>query len=482
MPFPQGDPFNLPLSGGTMTGPIAGFEDKNGQVFNVKAYGAKGDGVTDDTAAIQAAINAVVALGSGVVFFPLGTYVCNNPSTPAQSTGYVIFAGSGMYSTTLLATTAVNAVLSQKMPGEVIDMTVDGGAIATNGLSQTTSGAITISHMAARRVRCRNINTTSGAWVHIVWDEAQIYQIDRYYLEDVVWEGPSNNSADAAAISYVNDVYVTNLRCKGLGRTPNLYAAHSLVADGIICDQPNGTAALVIDAQVARARVSNVLIADGSYGIWINSPDCVLSNAELPSVASYASSNWYLWLDNVKMGSGGAGVSYNNPGTLLRLSGCDIEQSVSGVIQDKSPASSVTETILIDSCRMVFGPQSLIYSYNGTTVTNLRVTNSYLDTTVSLSLLLQNVTITNGCLSGNPGFNPVGIVTVAVPASGTAVTSSPYDRTFYVTNGTASSTFAISGGPTITLPASAVGTIRVPAGQTLTPTYSVAPTWVVEGE
>lgn len=44
------------------------------KVFNVKAYGAIGDGVTDDTAAIQAAMTACATAGGGVVHVPAGTY------------------------------------------------------------------------------------------------------------------------------------------------------------------------------------------------------------------------------------------------------------------------------------------------------------------------------------------------------------------------------------------------------------------------
>lgn len=47
---------------------------------SVKDFGAVGDGVTDDTAAIQAAITAVLASGeNGEVLFPIGTYLVSAP-------------------------------------------------------------------------------------------------------------------------------------------------------------------------------------------------------------------------------------------------------------------------------------------------------------------------------------------------------------------------------------------------------------------
>jgi hypothetical protein len=88
---------------------------------------------------------------------------------------------------------------------------------------------------------------------------------------------------------------------------------------------------------------------------------------------------------------------------------------------------------------------------------------------------------TGSLFVNNLGYNPVGVQSVSVPSSTVAVTAKPFDRDFYVTNGAASSTFVVANGPTITVPINGFATIRVPAGKTLTPTYSSAPTWVVEG-
>ena len=84
---------------------------------------------------------------------------------------------------------------------------------------------------------------------------------------------------------------------------------------------------------------------------------------------------------------------------------------------------------------------------------------------------------------GNAGYNPVGVVTPSVPATTVAVAAVQYDRTFYITT-TAAVSVTIQTGPTIVLGTSlGVTPVRVPAGKTLTPTYSsTAPTWVVEGE
>jgi Pectate lyase superfamily protein len=55
---------------GTGASVITRLQDKGGQVFNVKAYGAAGDGAADDSPAFAAALAAAVASGGGTIEFP----------------------------------------------------------------------------------------------------------------------------------------------------------------------------------------------------------------------------------------------------------------------------------------------------------------------------------------------------------------------------------------------------------------------------
>jgi len=67
-------------------------------IYNVKDYGAKGDGSTDDTTSIQNAINAADSAGGGIVFLPQGTY--NITSTLSLKSG-IAFVGAGQGAVTL---------------------------------------------------------------------------------------------------------------------------------------------------------------------------------------------------------------------------------------------------------------------------------------------------------------------------------------------------------------------------------------------
>lgn len=63
--------------------------------FDVRFYGAKGDGTTDDTAAFQAAINAAQTAGGGYVYIPEGNYKITSTITVSSASVWIEGAGGG---------------------------------------------------------------------------------------------------------------------------------------------------------------------------------------------------------------------------------------------------------------------------------------------------------------------------------------------------------------------------------------------------
>lgn len=71
-------------------------------VVNVKDFGAVGDGVTDDTTAIQNALNS----GAGLVIAPAGTYKVTSLNVPS----YTVLSGAGKNSTVISCSTSSGGI------------------------------------------------------------------------------------------------------------------------------------------------------------------------------------------------------------------------------------------------------------------------------------------------------------------------------------------------------------------------------------
>lgn len=131
-----------------------------GGVTNVKAYGAIGDGITSDTAAVSSALNALNALGGGTLYMPKGVYnvggmgVGNNVRVVGDGVGNTIIrcmpVPSGSQSGILLAGRGQNILIQ--------DLEIDGNRDASGVAGHGIRGAGGV-NLAIRNVK---ISRASG--------------------------------------------------------------------------------------------------------------------------------------------------------------------------------------------------------------------------------------------------------------------------------------------------------------------------------
>ncbi len=149
------------VSGATLS--AVAIHSKTEPYYNVKHpdYGALGDGSTDDTAAIQAAINGSSATG-GIVFFPPGTYIINAPLVMNDS---ITLLGSGSQQL------AVSTLGTQIKAGG----SWSGTALITDQGTGTTERGMAVRHMVLKGTA----SVTNG----ILWDNDEYCSVEDVFFD-----------------------------------------------------------------------------------------------------------------------------------------------------------------------------------------------------------------------------------------------------------------------------------------------------------
>jgi hypothetical protein len=113
------------------TGAVAtSVRSKLRESVSVKDFGAVGDGVTDDTAAIQAAIDKV-ALTGGVTYFPAGTYAVSGITLKSK----VLIVGESTSSTEIRLKSGINSAAVDVIKSANFDSLTTTGAYYPNNLN-----------------------------------------------------------------------------------------------------------------------------------------------------------------------------------------------------------------------------------------------------------------------------------------------------------------------------------------------------------
>lgn len=180
-------------------------------------YGAVGNGVTDDTTAIQNAINAVNTAGGGTLFFPPATYAV----TPVGSTSAAITLNNG--------TNGFNGVrmVGSSSGGSHIKKLANGPIFAISGPSTDTSGATHCKYCTLEHLYLDG-NSLTGTMVQSYYaDDILVFNVHFVNNADVVWD-----TAEFWDNRFINCVFDSCGSATANATAPNVWLRNSAANAG----------------------------------------------------------------------------------------------------------------------------------------------------------------------------------------------------------------------------------------------------------
>lgn len=283
-------------------------DSKLGENVSVKDFGAKGDGVTADTMAINRAIAALYASGGGRLNFPPGEYLCDGTIVPRR--GVICTAAPQSVVLRLADSADVALVKSYKFdelyaasaytldddPDMTLDYGFEGFTFVGNGAVATNPGGYLV-QMYGRRLRlvdCVIANSKGvGLWTalrggHSTYDYTATKQpglIDNVEIVDSheeawIFEGPSDQPIGTVVTNVSGDqgndgtTPQTSTHFSG-EEVSSLVVAESMQANylnlngarfGRCFRTRTGGHRLAIDTLIAAGGWGNVFVASDSYG------------------------------------------------------------------------------------------------------------------------------------------------------------------------------------------------------------------------
>ncbi len=257
--------------------------DLLGKVFNIRAFGAVGDGVTDDSAAIQRAVDAAGLLGGGIVYGPPGDYVCQTILVPSRVTlksdrdcVYILKASSSTYIV--------------RLNGD--DSHVSGGRF--NGNSPNQSNQLIPVQVNGSRCTVSDIKVYDSPWDAVgAFDGSNDCLFERIWVYKVSASLSTGRVGVNAALNgktyrnTIRDCWVKDTNDWGVG---GLAVTEDLLVEGCHCYDTGGDCVTGYSYQNIRITVRNCVgLNNGNHGTHLGGTDvtiegCVFYNPTLDGI------------------------------------------------------------------------------------------------------------------------------------------------------------------------------------------------------